>query len=66
MHYSVETVECSKLIDSWTDLSVEEKNSIKDEFIVQDFPEMKLLCPNLTEFTLSSLVVRDDGVKQWN
>ena len=55
--YDVNTVLCDKLVDSWTDLSEGHRKAIKDEFVVADYPSLQLMCPNITDFELSSLVI---------
>ena len=64
--YDVQTVMCDDLVDSWTDLSEGHRKAIKDEFVVADYPKMQLMCPNITEFELSSLVIDNENFLKVN
>lgn len=54
------TIYCEDLVDSWTDFPEELRESIKDEFIVHDYPKVQLMCPNITSFELSRFKIHDD------
>ena len=42
----IQTVKCTDLIDSWTDLDLGERAALKDELLDAD----NFLCPNITSF----------------
>ena len=64
--YDVQTVKCDDLVDSWTDLTEGHRKAIKDEFVVADYPNMQLMCPNITEFQLSSLLIDNENFEKTN
>lgn len=49
------------MVDSWTDITDEQRQAVQDEFISSDISSESLLCPNLTEFEVSAMHGIGDG-----
>jgi len=45
-------IDCLELVDSWTDMSEEERTSLKAEFLIKG-----QLCPNITSMTIKGSIL---------
>ena len=50
----IDIIDCKELVNTWTDISEGERQSILDELDLTDDPDAILKCPNATSFQLSS------------
>ena len=44
----IDVIDCKELVETWTDISEGERQSILDELVLTDVPDAVLKCPNAT------------------